>query len=148
MNKTILVLCALLAGCLSTRTQNQVTVPAMVAAWSGGLRADVLMADEPPLAEVEAMDLALAESPISRTALGVVDIVAIEVAALDGIQNQVDQLLISEGVAASLQERLRQFVAAYDEVLTPVVAQAAPLVITRSSWATGPPPAIAGEVWR
>ena len=147
MRNTIIVLALLASSCVTGRVQNEALLPAIEQAWPG-VRAD---------AEVGGMNAPALESwdrAVETHAYVGLDVLELEAAALFGIDTRLINGEIGPHGASIMRDRARSFRAAVEEYLTPALASVSPtyrqrpLVISRSSWATSPPPAIAGRTYR
>lgn len=144
--RLLLVVAAMLScmSCTTTRVQNAVLTPAIEEAYVD-VRADAELGGA-PLELLETWDVGIA----SRSLRGL-DVAALTDFALLGV----DQRLISGEIgpmgAANMRRRATNFRAAVEEATRIVVVryeERGPTVISRSSWATHPPAAIADRVYR
>ena len=139
------VLVMLLCACTTTRVQDRTLTPAIESAYPG-VRADAELGGMP------AGDLLLWDAGIEAGNLRGLDVGALESFALLGVDARLAAGEIGPLGAEIMRDRARSFRRAVEELLRPVLASApvrtTPLVISRSSWATSPPSAIAGRTYR
>ncbi len=143
----LIVMVAMLSGCLTNRAHDSVLEPAVVAAWPE-VRADAELGG---LGESTLANWDMAMETLNFLGL---DSQELRDAAIAGV----DQLLIRDEIGPNGADIMRgtveSFVAAIEELRRGVLASRErttsdrPLVISRSSWATNPPPAIAARTYR
>tara|TARA_R110002167_G_scaffold93122_2_gene249799 strand:+ start:2221 stop:2670 length:450 start_codon:yes stop_codon:yes gene_type:complete len=148
--RSILLALTLLVGmssCATRRVQDRTLVPAIEAAWPG-VRADAQLggADAALLLDGDA-------SVESGTYIGL-NVLGLEAAALVGVDMRLIAGEIGVQGAAIMRDRAAEFRRAVQELTRVVLVRAAPIasdrliVISRSSWATHPPAAIAARTYR
>lgn len=104
-----MLLALLVASCTANRVQDRTLLPAVQSAWPG-VREEIEAA--PPAVEVSAVELDLVEERLmsgQRVRIRQIEWLPLEVAAQAGIEQQILDGVISEGVALSLRERLDRF---------------------------------------
>tara|TARA_R110002153_G_scaffold132597_1_gene281598 strand:- start:328 stop:768 length:441 start_codon:yes stop_codon:yes gene_type:complete len=145
--KSILLALLVLASCATSRVQDRTLVPAFQSAWPG-VRADAARGG---LTGLEAWDVAVETANVVQLrSLSVVDL---ESAALLGVDLQLVAGEIGPQGAAILRDRAATFRASVEEYTRVVLVKYVrrtrdPIVISSSSWAKSPPPAIARLVYR
>lgn len=122
-----LVLILGLSSCLATRAENAALIPAVVQAWPA-VRTDVMEADAPPMAAVEAMDAAVEAE--SKALLRQVPWSLLRDAAQEGITNQLLAETIGPNGANLLSEQLRQMDAAMLQLQKPRLVSVSPQVLS------------------
>tara|TARA_R110000796_G_scaffold41179_2_gene101961 strand:+ start:13028 stop:13477 length:450 start_codon:yes stop_codon:yes gene_type:complete len=142
-----LALMASLSGCVTKRVQDRTLVPAIEAAWPG-VRAD---------AELGGADAALLldgdASVESGNYIGL-NVLGLEAAAIVGVDLRLIAGEIGVQGAAIMRDRAAEFRRAVQELTRVVlvshrpIMRDRPIVISRSSWATHPPAAIAARTYR
>ncbi len=110
-----------MTSCLTTRAENSALIPAIVQAWPA-VRTDVMEADAPPMAAVEAMDAAVENK--SKALLRQVPWGILKSAADEGILNQFLAGTIGPNGANLLSEQLRQMDAAMLQLQKPRLVSA------------------------
>lgn len=151
-NLIIVAMVALLGtSCLTSQVRNRALLPAIQQAWPG-VRADVEYAGSMLDSELAAWDAAVETG--NFLALDTQDLL---MQAQAGVDLRLAEGQIGPQGAVIMKERAADFVAAVNEYMRSNIAMVVPrtiaqsdrpLIITRSSWATNPPSAIADRVWR
>lgn len=138
-----------LSSCVTQRVQDRTLLPAIESAWPG-------VRDDAELGGLEEGTLILWDAGVASGSLTGLDSAELEGAALLGVDLRLVNGEIGPQGAAIMRDRATSFRRAVDEYTRVVVASAdvgrdynrRPLVISRSSWATSPPSAIAGRTYR
>tara|TARA_R110002153_G_scaffold9324_3_gene38611 strand:+ start:1472 stop:1918 length:447 start_codon:yes stop_codon:yes gene_type:complete len=141
-----LALMASLSSCVTKRVQDRTLIPAIEAAWPG-VRADAEVGGM-PVVELESVD-----SAVETGELWLIDLAAVEAAALLGVDLRLVAGEIGPEGAGIMRDRVTSFIFAVEEATRVVLVKvrdydARPLVITSSTWATRPPSAIAARTYR
>lgn len=147
--KSVLLALLVLTSCVTSRVHDRALIPSFQSGWPG-VRADAALGGlgEPTLEE---WDVAVAAAGVG--ALTALDVVDLESSALLGVDLRLVAGEIGPQGAAILRDRASTFRAAIEEYIRVVVVRyerrtSDPIVITSSSWAQSPPPAIARLVYR
>jgi hypothetical protein len=150
MNRFIITLLTLvsLSSCVTQRVQDRTLLPAIESAWPG-------VRDDAELGGMEEGQLLLWDVGVETGSLLGLDAAGLESAALIGVDLRLVAGEIGPIGAGIMRDRARSFRSAVEEYTRVAVVTPArrdyvrrPLVISRSSWATSPPPAIAGRTYR
>ena len=141
MRLALLTIAMLLASCITGSVQKRTLEPAVMTAWEG-VRADAERGG------LEAYILEQWDIGLETGMLVGLDIFQLEDAAIEGVERRLANQEIGPIGAAVMRDRARAFSRAIEELRRPIVMADRPLVISRSSWATSPPPAIAARTYR
>lgn len=143
------VLVALCASCATPKVQEYTLSPAIQEAWID-IRANAELSGMVDTAVLEQWDTAVENSEFEA-----MDFAPIREAAFEGIEMRLEAGKIGPNGAIVLRSLVITFENALEELRTPVIVvrprrdySERPLVISRSSWATNPPSAIAARTYR
>ena len=160
MKSILLALLVMLSSssCLTPQVRDKTLLPAIQTAWVG-VRADAeyAAADGPISSDLEAWDAAVEAGDFAA-----LDVLLLVADARAGVQYKLEDGVIGPQGAAIMMDRAVNFGKAVTEYMRENLlvsyekprkrryreGASGPLVISRSSWATSPPSAIAGEVYR
>ena len=138
-----LILCIILASsCLAQGVRDRVLLPSIQQAWVG-VREDVVYGGGMLDSELAQWDAAVETGNFIA-----LDIQDLEMQAQAGIDQQLQDGVVGPQGAVILKERAAAFAASVKEYMRSSIAMIRrpairqPLVITRSSWATNPPPTL------
>tara|TARA_R110000764_G_scaffold36736_1_gene81939 strand:+ start:13583 stop:14029 length:447 start_codon:yes stop_codon:yes gene_type:complete len=148
MRNIIIVLALLASSCVTARVQNEALLPAIEQAWPG-------VRDDAAVGGMDENLLLAWDRAVETHDYAAHDVVDLEAWAIRGIDTRLVLGEIGVNGAGIMRSRAASFRAAVEEYLAPTLASVStrdyrqrPLVISRSSWATSPPPAIAGRTYR
>jgi len=145
----VLLVAVSATSCLTPQVRDKTLLPAIQSAWPG-VRADVEYAGSMLESELIAWD-----SAVETGNFLALDTQDLEMQAIAGVNLRLEAGEIGPQGAAIMRDRASNFAAAVNEYMRSNVAMVTrpsgrvatvpdrPLVITRSSWATNPPSAIA-----
>lgn len=146
-NLIYIMLLSMLASCVSAGVKEHTLLPAIESAWDG-VQEDIVYGESVPIEVVNEWTMMVMTGELLDMDTG-----DVEDAAIIGVDKRLEDGQIGPLGAEVMRDRARNFADAVDEYIASWYALAEqlrerPTVISRSSWATSPPPAIAMGVWR